>query len=218
MWALTSFNGLMATARTNYPMAYRATTFNGTPVEYTLVNDSTLAIAQFHYQGTLFRILPMFPGYAFASDGKVLSFKRRNPRYLKPGKSAAGRYWFVNIGKGALGRSQLLHRLVGFAFIPNWAPMERTQINHIDGNPANNAVVNLEWVTPAENVRHANALRGAERRDRVVLSEKEKRMTSTLYASGMKMTSIATLLKLPYDSVRRHATPALQVAAEGNAA
>lgn len=218
MWALSSFNGLMATARTNYPMAYRATTFNGTPVEYTLVNDSTLAIAQFHYQGTLFRILPMFPGYAFAADGKALSFKRRKPRYLKPGTSAAGRYWFVNVGQGALSRSQLLHRLVGFAFIPNETPLLRTQINHIDGNPANNAASNLEWVTPAENVQHANALRETEYRDRIVLTETQKLMIKTLYASGMTIPLIVTLLKLPYDSVRRHATLAPQMAAEGNAA
>lgn len=46
------------------------------------------------------------------------------------------------------------HRLMAFTFIPNDDP-EKIYVNHIDGNKLNNAIENLEWVTPLENAIHA---------------------------------------------------------------
>lgn len=44
-----------------------------------------------------------------------------------------------------------INRLVAQTFIPN--PQNKCDVNHIDNNPLNNDVSNLEWVTRSENMR-----------------------------------------------------------------
>lgn len=72
---------------------------------------------------------------------------------LKPNYNKKG-YQFVNLSISKTRHIKwYIHRLVGFHFIDN--PQNKPQINHIDGNPSNNCVNNLEWVTNEENQRHA---------------------------------------------------------------
>ena len=46
-----------------------------------------------------------------------------------------------------------LHRLVAIAFL-GLPPTEKHQVNHINGVRTDSNVLNLEWVTPSQNVAH----------------------------------------------------------------
>ena len=59
----------------------------------------------------------------------------------------------ITLNKDGNTKYHLIHRLVAKAFIPN--PENKKTVNHIDGNPLNNIVTNLEWATYSENVKHA---------------------------------------------------------------
>ena len=62
-------------------------------------------------------------------------------------------YLCVNLYLNSKVHKYLVHRLMALTFIPN--PMELPDVNHIDGNPLNVHLSNLEWVTKSQNIKHA---------------------------------------------------------------
>lgn len=87
--------------------------------------------------------------YEISNFGRVRN--KRNGRILKPYFNDKG-YLSVKLFCKNKGKHKRVHRLVAEAFIPNIGA--KPQVNHIDHNKKNNAVWNLEWVTPQENTDH----------------------------------------------------------------
>lgn len=104
--------------------------------------------------------IPGYDGrYEVSTMGRVRSFangrwgNRENPHILKPKKNGAG-YHSVCLHKQEGKREyRMIHRLVALAFIPN--ENAKPEVNHKDGDKANNKVSNLEWATGSENVEHS---------------------------------------------------------------
>lgn len=91
-----------------------------------------------------------FYNYLVYNDGRIYSLYRN--RFLKQGTNRDG-YKTVILSINGKAKHFAIHRLVGLLFVDN--PYNKPQINHIDGNKANNLYSNLEWCTAYENNLHA---------------------------------------------------------------
>lgn len=63
------------------------------------------------------------------------------------------KYMSVLLCKNNKPRNFYIHKLLAQTFIDN--PLNKSEVNHIDGNKFNNSLNNLEWVTHKENMQHA---------------------------------------------------------------
>ena len=75
--------------------------------------------------------------YFISNTGLLKTITKRGKERIYEGKDNGKGYLYCSIG--------LIHRIVADAFIPN--PDNKPYIDHIDGNPRNNNVENLRWVT-----------------------------------------------------------------------
>lgn len=88
-----------------------------------------------------------YPNYSINENGEVKSIYVS--KMLKPRTAGRGYYCYqLHNEKGA--KNEYIHRLVAKTFIPN--PNNLPQVDHIDGNKANNNVSNLRWVSNYDNV------------------------------------------------------------------
>jgi hypothetical protein len=113
------------------------------------------------------RWLPVaaYPLYEVSTLGRVRNAHTKH--VLKPAPNSKG-YLCVLLYQGSKRsrRSFLVHRLVAQAFLPN--PSNLPQVNHLSGQKRDNRVLNIEWCTQSQNMRHAWAtgLATPPRRDR----------------------------------------------------
>lgn len=96
--------------------------------------------------------------YEVSSDGRVRSLNYRGAKGriedLSPGDK--GGYLAVVLYSRGVQQGRLVHRLVAQAFLDN--PLELPEVNHIDENPSNNHVSNLEWCTRTYNINFGSRI------------------------------------------------------------
>lgn len=88
------------------------------------------------------------------SNGQISIYKER----ILAQEKIKGNYKRVSISKENITKRYMVHRLVAICFLSN--PENKPCVNHKDGNPNNNNVENLEWVTYSENERHSYDILG----------------------------------------------------------
>lgn len=97
------------------------------------------------------RIVKKYPQYKVSSLAKV---KRIETGKLVTHMIING-YAHVRLHNGKDKKRYRVHRLVAEVFLINNDLINKTQVNHIDGNKLNNHLSNLEYVTPTQNMTHA---------------------------------------------------------------
>lgn len=97
------------------------------------------------------KMIPNYENYYIYDNGDVLNASTN--KMLKGSIGEHG-YKYYRLSKDNKKKMFYAHRLVAEAFLEN--PDNLPIVNHKDGNKLNNNIDNLEWVTQADNMKHAH--------------------------------------------------------------
>lgn len=104
--------------------------------------------------------IPGFEGlYMISNIGRVKSLVRGKVKKEIIMKTPINKDGYMTVGFWKNSKAHLLkvHRLVAESFLKE-CYFHGASVNHKDGNKVNNNLENLEWVTPAQNSKHAKEL------------------------------------------------------------
>lgn len=109
----------------------------------------------YHFEISLLEVWKDIPGYKgkyqASSYGRIRSLVHKKIKVLNfKNKINGAGYYGCHLGRG---NSEMVHRLVAKTFLQNIK--NKKQVNHKNCNKLDNHFLNLEWVSPKENIRHA---------------------------------------------------------------
>jgi hypothetical protein len=96
-------------------------------------------------------------------------------------------YEFISVKHKGKFSCIFVHKEVAIAFIGN--PNSKPEVNHIDGDPRNNSISNLEWVTRSENMNHSYKKLGHKWAVRVYVGGENRRLIDVCEEKGL-LTSL----------------------------
>ena len=154
------------------------------------------------------RLVPGHPNYEVSDAGEV--------RRATEGKSTAagrvlrqkahnGKYRRVTFSSHGIQTYHFVHHLVLGAFVGD-RPTTKYECNHIDSDPSNNSLQNLEWVTPSENTIHSYRF-GAKQPTRGETAPRSKLAAAQVveirarYAAGKRRSELAREYGISWNSL-----------------
>lgn len=156
----------------------------------------------------MFKECPSWPGYFVNSSGEVENRASSHPnaktkatKYLD--KDGYLRVWL----KAPSGERKFVpvHRLVAITFLD--PPPEALCVNHKNGNRKDNSASNLEWLSAADNERHARKVLGkrllGEKASRSKLNSSDVLNIRTLAKKGTSREKIAASFSISVTQVVR---------------
>lgn len=154
------------------------------------------------------REIPDFPGYYATVDGQIIGRRRHRP--LRP-ETITGGYKRVCILRfDGAEKHVLVHRAVIAAF--EGPCPAGYQVNHKNGDPADNRYANLEYLTPSENVQHGvnvlghNTCAPGERHPHARFTNAMVHEMRSLWGNGTPISEIAQKFSTDYTNAWRIVT------------
>lgn len=114
--------------------------------------------------------------YKISSFGSVKSFKSGGSKILKQKTNNKGYKWVV-LSLNGVKQNVLIHRLVATHFLDNQNCYK--VVNHIDENPSNNTVSNLEWCSQSENTKKSTKFHKYYETNKVLCKTKNSKYKDT---------------------------------------
>jgi hypothetical protein len=136
-------------------------------------------------QEEIFKDIPGFEGlYQVSNLGGVKSFKWGKEKILKPYPDTYG-YMQIDLRKSSIRKSISVHKLVAIVFLNHTPCGYKLVVDHINDNPKDNRVENLQIVTQRENAfktqgRYSSKYKG------VCFDKSRNKWMAKIYINGKK--------------------------------